>query len=94
MTYYVIIMTVSCSAIIRVSFGTTILPVHDTTLGCRSFRIRASLGSVETGSIRASITDFTLSNARRFYTLTGGVVEHLIGQWINNFSDLLQNAKV
>ena len=50
-TYYVITMTVSCLAIIHVSFGTTILPIHDTTLHVVPFLlIRASLGSVETGS--------------------------------------------
>ena len=33
-TYYVTIMTVSCSAIIRVSFGTTILLIHESIQSC------------------------------------------------------------
>ena len=48
-TYYVTIMTVSCSAMICVSFGTTISLTNDTTFVVPILLIRASLGSVETG---------------------------------------------
>ena len=83
-TYYITIMTVSCSAIINVSFGTTILPIHDTMFsagnnfslfrGHMSFQIFLLVGHLTNWTGHNLLTDNTLKKRTQDVLVTCSVI--------------------